>query len=147
MAPSGIPTDPDGTGYSAATPFAFFNCQLRVRITSGGNAADRIGISTASGVTFTGTTAGDISVDSVKIGTYTLSTGATAQLLVTFLNDGSATQPRIQTLLRSVTFSTTRSPVSGSLQLRYEIGEAPLSAPTTYTYSSPASNVAITVAP
>ena len=150
MAPSGIPTDPDGTGYSAATPWAFFNCQLRVRITTGGNAADRIGISTASGVTFTGTSSGDILVGSVKIGTYTLTTGATAQLLVTFVNDGNATQARIQTLLRSVTFSTTRSPVSGTVNLRYEIGEAPpFTPPATpaYTYSAPASNVAITVAP
>ena len=101
-------------------------------------------------MTFTGTSSGDILVGSVKIGTYTLTTGATAQLLVTFVNDGNATQPRIQTLLRSVTFSTTRSPVSGTVTLRYEIGEAPPFTPPatpTYTYSSPASNVAITVAP
>ncbi|MFN9375277.1 MAG: beta strand repeat-containing protein, partial [Planctomycetaceae bacterium] len=149
MAPNGVPTDPDGTGYTAATPWAFFNCQLRVRITSGGNTADRLGISTGSGVTFTGTTAGEILVSSVKIGTYTLSSGSSATLLVTFLNDGSATQSRIQTLLRSVTFSTTRSTVSGTVNLRYEIGEAPpFTPPALPSYSfSAASNVSITVAP
>jgi hypothetical protein len=143
-APAGVPTDPDGTGFSAATPWAFFNAVLRVRITSGGNVADRLGMSTALGVTFTGTSLGDVSVSGVKIGTYSLTTGASANLTVTFVNDGSATQARIETLLRSVTYFNTRSSQSGTVQVRYEIGEG---VTPSILYSAPASNVNITLTP
>jgi hypothetical protein len=145
-ASAGVPTDPDGDGYSSATPFAFYNASLRVRVGTGGNAGDRLSISNPTGVpsdlvvTRTGTTSGNMLVGGVQIGTYTLSSGATATLTVTFLNDGSATQARIQALLRSVGFSTTRSAPSGTVQLNFSIGEG---VPPTYSGVT----VAISLAP
>ncbi|HBH54020.1 MAG TPA: hypothetical protein DDY91_19205, partial [Planctomycetaceae bacterium] len=123
VAPSGIPTDPDGDGYSAATPFAFFNAKLQVRVVSGSSATERMGIITNTRLTITGTTAGDINYDGVKFGTYTTSTSG-ANLQITFLNDGSATQSRIQELLRNISFRSSRTIYSPlAWQLRYTIGE------------------------
>ena len=133
------------TGYGAGKPAVaiapgatfsdasnFMGGSLTATITGGGAAADTLGIAAGSNISLTGTTSGNVLYAGDLVGTYTLSSGATARLTVSFNPPGAETvgntaanpvsSTAVQALIQQITFATTGA--SGNRTVSFQVAES-----------------------
>ena len=104
---------------------------LTVKISAGGAATDTLGLLSGNNISFTGMTSGNVLYDGDLIGTYTLTSGATSTLTVTFnpvgteIAGNTTANPvpglAIQALIQQVTFST--GGVAGDRSVSFQVFE------------------------
>ncbi len=109
----------------------FMGGSLRATLSGGGAAADTLGLLAGNNITLTGTTSGNVLYQGNLIGTYTLTSGASSTLTVTFNPVGAETvgntaanpvsSAAIQALIQQVTFSTSGS--GGDRTVSFQVTE------------------------